>query len=72
MNFTRTDGGSAWPIHQTRGIKRLYGRFDENLVSPTGVVVAWLRLIYREISLVFPGGIQQDDVRICARGVLII
>ena len=47
-------------ILETRGIKRLYGRSDENLVSPlAGIVAAWLRLIYREISPVLPGGIQR-------------
>lgn len=55
-----TDGGSARVILETRSIKRLYGRSDENLVSPpAGVVAAWLRLIYREISPVLPGGIQR-------------
>ena len=49
-----------------------YGRFAENLVSPMDIVAARLRLIYREISLVLPRGIQQDDVRMRARRVLII
>lgn len=60
-------GGSMRLILETQGIKRLYGRFGENLVSPTDIVVAWLRLIYREISPVLPRGIQLEDVRICAR-----
>lgn len=48
-------------ILETRSIKRLYGRFDGNLVSSprAGIVAAWLRLIYREISPVLPGGIQR-------------